>query len=145
MAKFLTALLGQKSLEYDDSNRKKIDYVSSLVNFMELERTQRLVLLAKTVVILWGTYKWVKYTRRSPGLLTRTRIRTKLEVDAARKQWSRSCARVFCPLLCLSLFETSLSYLMKIYVRCGCPLLCLALSLPCTVRDVRWCAGRHVE
>ena len=52
MAKFLTALLGQKSLEYDDSNRKKIDYVSSLVNFMELERTQRLVLLAKTVVIL---------------------------------------------------------------------------------------------
>lgn len=110
---------------------------------MELEWTQRLVSLAKTVVILWGTYVWVKYTHRSPGLLTRTR--TRLEVDAARKKWPRSCARVFCPLLWRSLFETSLSYLMNIYVRCGCPLWYLGLSLPCAVRDMRCCAGRHVE
>ena len=67
-------------------------------------------LLATTVVILWGTYVWVKYTHRSPGLLTRTR--TRHEVDAARKRWSRSCARVFCPLLCRSLFE-KLSYISR--------------------------------
>lgn len=142
-AKFLAALLGQKSLEYDDPIRGKINEVSSSGNFMELEWTQRLVSLAKTVVILWGTYVWVKYTHRSPGLLTRTR--TRLEVDAARKKWPRSCARVFCPLLWRSLFETSLSYLMHIYVRCSCPIWCLGLSLPCAVRDMRCCAGRHVE
>ena len=142
-AKFWAALLGQKSLEYDDPIRGKINEVSSSGNFMELEWTQRLVSLAKTVVILWGTYVWVKYTHRSPGLLTRTR--TRLEVDAARKKWPRSCARVFCPLLWRSLFETSLSYLMHIYVRCSCPTWCLGLSLPCAVRDMRCCAGRHVE
>lgn len=95
------------------------------------------------MVTLWRTYVLVEYTHRSPGLLTRAR--TRLEVDAARKKLSRSCAIGFCPLLCLSLFETSLSYLMKIYVRCCSPLWCMALFLPCAVRDMRCCAGRHVE
>ena len=84
-AKFLAALLGQKSLDFDDPNREKINDVSSSGNFMELGWTQRLVSLTKTVVILWGTYAWVKYTHRSPGLLTRTR--TRLEEVSLVRAW----------------------------------------------------------
>ena len=48
-------------------------------------------------------------------------------------------------ILCRSLFDTSMLYVMKIYVRCCSPLRCMGLSLPCAVRDMICCAGRHVE